>query len=261
MDSTAPGDGSGRLISGLETNWDVLRRAHEGAPEDVVLAQQAILQRYRPAIYRYLLACLGNTDAADEVLANFSLRFVRGDFRNANPEKGRFRDLLKKSIHNLVIDHHKSACRRMKQLAEDGPEPVADDDSIYDSDRQFLETWRANLLNKAWDALQSEERCTGRPLYTVLHFRASHTELRSAQTAEELGKRLNQKVSADWVRQWLHRARERFAELLLEEIKISLNQPTPDSAEEELLDLGLFEYCKSALQAWREQLAERGDQG
>jgi RNA polymerase sigma-70 factor (ECF subfamily) len=252
------GDGSGRQhISGMETHWEVLRTAHEGAPDEVRAAQQEILQRYRPAIYRYLLACLANADAAEEVLANFSYRFVRGDFRNADHEKGRFRDLLKKAIYHLIIDYHKSGKKQHQPISPDGPEPIASFDSTYDSDRQFLDTWRATLLNKAWDGLQAEEKRTGRPLHTVLHFRAGHSEMRSAQMAEELSKRLGQSYTGDWVRKWLGLARDRFAELLLEEVKVSLHNPTPDTVEEELIDLQLFEYCKTAVAAWREKLRQQ----
>lgn len=251
------GDGSGRHISGMETYWEVIRKAHDGAPDEVRAAQHEILQRYRPAIYRYLLACLGNADSADEVLANFDHRFIRGDFRNADPEKGRFRDLLKKALYHLVIDFHKSKKGKIQNLSPEGAENLAVQDSTYDSDRQFLDTWRATLLNKTWDALLSEERRTGRPLHTVLHFRAGHAEMRSAEMAVELGGRLNQKVTADWVRQWLHRARERFAELLLEEVKVSLHEPTPDTVEEELIDLHLFEYCKTAVARWRDECSEK----
>jgi RNA polymerase sigma-70 factor (ECF subfamily) len=95
---------SARHISQIETLWPVLMRAHAGAADEILAAQQQILQRYRPAVYRYLLACVGNADAADELVSEFSFRFVRGDFRNANPEKGRFRDLLKSALYRLIID-------------------------------------------------------------------------------------------------------------------------------------------------------------
>ena len=89
--------GQGQQINQIETIWQVVHRAHDAdQPDKMTAAQQVILQRYRPAIFRYLLACLGNADAADELCQEFSLRLIRGDFRNADPEKGRFRDLLKK---------------------------------------------------------------------------------------------------------------------------------------------------------------------
>ncbi len=243
----------GRHISQIETLWTVLRGAHDGAPSEVSAAQQQFLLRYRQAVYRYLVACLGDPDAADEVWQEFSLRFVRGDFRNANPEKGRFRDLLKSALYHLIVDYHKRRNRGMAQLAPDAPEPAADAQSTYASDRQFLDNWRANLLSKAWDALAEEERRTGRPMHTVLHFRAANPEMRSAQMAVELSARLGREVSADWVRKWLHAAREKFADFLLQEVAASLRDPDPDSVEQELIDLELYQYCKVAVDRWRQE--------
>jgi RNA polymerase sigma-70 factor (ECF subfamily) len=247
-------DEAGRHISQIETIWPVVRQAHDGAPDEVNAAQQVILQRYRPAVYRYLRACLGDGDAADELCQEFSLRFVRGDFRNANPEKGRFRDLLKSALYHLIIDYHKRAKRGMPQLGSESPEPAADPDSMLDCDRQFLIAWRADLLNKAWEALATEERRSNRPLHTVLHFRAAHPDMRSVQIAEQLSERLGKEVSADWVRKWLHTAREKFSELLLREVAASLRDPEPDSVVQELIDLELFEYCKVAVDRWRQRL-------
>ena len=179
----------GRYINQIETIWPVLRQAHDGAPAEASAAQQIILQRYRPAIYCYLLACLKDADAADELSQEFALRFVRGDFRNANPEKGRFRDLLKSALYHLIIDYHKRRRRGMPQLLPDGPEPIVEGEGTLDSDREFLNAWRMDLLNKAWAVLAEEERRTGRPLHTVLQFRAGNTEMRSPQMAEQLSAR------------------------------------------------------------------------
>jgi RNA polymerase sigma-70 factor (ECF subfamily) len=251
--SAPKSDTGARHISQIETLWPLLTQAHAGAPAEVNAAQQAVLQRYRPAVYRYLLACLGEHDLAEEIFQEFALRFVRGDFRNANPERGRFRDLLKSALYHLIIDHHKRRRRQGPLLSPDAPEPAASEQSMLDSDRQFLEAWRADLLNRTWEALAQEERDTGKPIYTVLHFRAGHPDLRSAQMAEQLGPRLGKEVSAEWVRKWLHAAREKFAELLLAEVSASLREPSADAVEQELIDLSLFEYCRGALERWRQK--------
>ncbi len=255
---TSKSDAAGRHISQIETIWPVLLQAHGGKPGDATAAQQAILERYRPAVYRYLLACLGNPDTAEEIFQEFALRFVRGDFRNANPERGRFRDLLKSALYHLMIDHHKRRQRQAAHLSPEGPDPAAAQAPTFDSDRQFLEAWRADLLNRSWDALAEEERKTNRPLYAVLHFRAGNPELRSAQMAEQLSVKLGKEVSAEWVRKWLHAARERFAELLMGEVSASLREPSPDAVEAELLDLNLFEYCRAALERWRQKEEGKG---
>jgi hypothetical protein len=49
------------------------------------------------------------------------------------------------------------------------------------------------------------------------------------------------------LRQLLHRAREKFADLLFDEVVQALEAPTPEQIEEELLDLGLLYYCRPAL--------------
>jgi serine/threonine protein kinase/DNA-directed RNA polymerase specialized sigma24 family protein len=230
-----------------ETIWPVLWHALDGADGDATAAQQVILEKYRPAMHRYLIAYLSDADAADELCQEFSLRFVRGDFRKANPEKGRFRDLLKSSLYHLIVDHHKRRKRAIPQLSPDAPEPAASPESMLESDRQFLDAWRADLLAKAWAALAAEEHRTGRPLHTVLHFRSVHPELRSAQMAVELSQRLGKEFTADWVRKWLHAAREKFADLLLIEVSSSLREATPEAVEQELIDLDLFRYCKEAM--------------
>jgi DNA-directed RNA polymerase specialized sigma24 family protein len=251
MDQASQDTTAGRHISQIETLWPVLRQAHAGAPDEINAAQQAILNRYMPAIYRYLRACL-DEEGANEVRQDFSLRFLRGDFRNANPEKGRFRDLLKSALYHLIVDYHKKGRRKPAQLSPDAPEPAAATESTLASDRQFLTEWRAALLGKAWEALAEEERRSGRPMHTVLHYRASHQEMRSAQMAVELSEQLGKSVSADWVRKWLSAAREKFAEFLLAEVAASLREPTPDAVEQELIDLELYQYCKVALDGWRQ---------
>ena len=53
---------------------------------------------------------------------------------------------------------------------------------------------------------------------------------------------------AGGVRQTLHRARERFADLLLDEVIQSLDHPDAERLEQELIDLALLEYCRPALE-------------
>src|SRR5262249_42059610 len=107
---------AGRHLSQIDTLWSVIDAANDGT-ESARAAQTAILVRYRPAVYRYLRACLGDPDLAEDVWQDFSVRFLRGGFRNANPEKGRFRDLLKTAIYHLVLSQHKKAKRRLSNLS------------------------------------------------------------------------------------------------------------------------------------------------
>jgi hypothetical protein len=112
----------------------------------------------------------------------------------------------------------------------------------------FLQSWRDELMARAWSALAEVEKAGGPPLYTVLRFRSDHPDMRSPEMAEQLSAQLGKPVTAVGLRQTLHRAREKFAQLLIDEVIHSLHQPTPAQLEEELIDLELFEYCRPALQ-------------
>src|SRR5437763_235166 len=139
---------TGVRLDELSTWWSVLFEAH-GAPDEAArLAQERLLDRYGPAVRRYLLAAVGDPHAADDLFGEFALRLVRGDFRQARPELGRFRRLLKVALYRMVIDHQRRQAHRPLPLtaepADDPPEPFAD------SDRVFRAEWRAQLFEAAW---------------------------------------------------------------------------------------------------------------
>jgi RNA polymerase sigma-70 factor (ECF subfamily) len=106
-------------------------------------------------------------------------------------------------------------------------------------------------LSRGWTALEEHERQTGQPFHSVLRARAEKVDLRSTQLAVELSELLNKPVSSDWVRQTLHRAREKFAEILIEEVAQTLVNPTLNDLEQELIDVDLFQYCRPAVERMR----------
>src|SRR5688572_2306994 len=91
-----------RHLSHISTLWQDLLAAHSGGPEAASAAQQRLIQRYAPAALNYLRGALRDADAADELFQEFALRFVRGDFKRVQPERGRFRDYLKTVLMHLV---------------------------------------------------------------------------------------------------------------------------------------------------------------
>jgi RNA polymerase sigma-70 factor (ECF subfamily) len=69
--------------------------------------------------------------------------------------------------------------------------------------------------------------------------------------ARQLGEQLGRPLTDAGVRQVLHRARDRFADLLLDEVARSLQTAEADRLEQELIDLDLLPYCKPALERYR----------
>jgi DNA-directed RNA polymerase specialized sigma24 family protein len=232
-------------LSQLSTEWTLVFQAHRGTPEQVGAAQVALMGRYAGAVHRYLLAALRDPEAAAELDQEFALRFLRGDFHRADPSRGRFRDFVKQALRNLMIDHRRRGRARPRPMGDGLPEAAAPEDQ--DFDRRFLESWRSELLARAWEALAQLQKKTGQPYHTVLRLRVEHPELRSPEMAERLSAALGRPISAGGLRMALQRSRDRFVEFLLEEVAGSLKAPTADQLERELIDVGLFEYCRPAL--------------
>ena len=139
-------------LSRIDTQWTAVFRAHRGPSEEAVRALSEQVRRYGGAVHRYLLASLRNPDAAEELSQEFALRFLRGDFRNADPEKGRFRDFLKRAVYHLMVNHHRAQEAHALPL-EDVGEPADLESSIANLDAGFVESWREEMLARTWAAL------------------------------------------------------------------------------------------------------------
>jgi RNA polymerase sigma-70 factor (ECF subfamily) len=233
-------------LSQISTSWTVLRQAQEGPADAVTAAQQLLLQRYGGAVHRYLLAILRDPHAAEDLTQEFGLRLVRGDFRHVDPQRGHFRNYVKTVLRHLVSDYRKKEQASARPLAADSPalaNLAARDD---EADPRFMESWRDELLARTWEALAAAQPS----FYAVLRFRAANPKLPSAQMAEQLTRQLGKLLSATGLRQTLHRARDKFADLLIEEVAQTLERPTAEQVEEELRELGLLAYCQPALERY-----------
>lgn len=238
-------------LSQIQTLWSVVRRAH-GDHTAVRSAQQALLDRYGGAVRRYALAALRDEDAAEEVFQEFALKFVRGDFAAADPQRGRFRAFVKTVVYRLIVDYQ----RRQKGRLREGPlhsnvaEPAEGEEeaaAAAEDDALFRSSWRDELLARCWQRLEEDEARTGKPYHAVLKYRVDHPDAHSPELAAGLSEQLGKPTSAGAVRVLLHRARDLFADLLLDEVTESLADDSLDSVEAELIELDLLEYCRSAL--------------
>jgi RNA polymerase sigma-70 factor (ECF subfamily) len=230
----------------MSTQWTMVFQAHSGTPDQVNAAVAQLMCRYAGAVHRYLLKALRDPEAAAELDQEFAIRFLRGDFRHCDPKRGRFRDYVKRAVQNLIVDHYRRK-RPTLPLSSRTPEPAVEDTGPAEFDRQFLESWRKDLLGRAWSALEDLEKNTGRPYHTVLRYRVDHPHVPSAEIAEQLSAALRRPLSSGAVRQALHRARRKYADYLITDVLASLDHPTRDGLEEELSDLNLLEYCRPYL--------------
>ena len=91
-------------LNQIHTLWSQVRKAHEQTGDLARDARQALLGRYGGAIHRYLLGALRDEEAANDLAQDFAFRFLHGDLRNADQERGRFRDFVKGVLFHLVAD-------------------------------------------------------------------------------------------------------------------------------------------------------------
>jgi RNA polymerase sigma-70 factor (ECF subfamily) len=253
-DRTNPctGDDLQARISHIESQWTLLFRAHQSNADLRMEAQKQLLLRYYGAVYRYLMGIVRNTSAAEELTQDFAVRFLRGDFHTADRGRGRFRDFLKTALRHLAHDYWRKRGRAPRDMAGEPADQVGNEPAPDDAlDRDFLDHWREELLARTWERVSAAETRTGQPYFTVLKRKTEEPGLRSALLADQLGKQLNKSFSEAAVRQILHRARELFADSLVDEIAQSLQTNDTDELEQELIDLDLLSYCQPALERRR----------
>ncbi|MCA9179285.1 MAG: sigma-70 family RNA polymerase sigma factor, partial [Planctomycetales bacterium] len=184
----------------------------------------------------------GNGEACDELWQEFAMRLIQGDFHKADPAKGRFRSYLKTVLVRMSHRHREQAARRATVNLELSPvEPVAEHDQP-----SFDLQWREHLIDRAWHALRD-----ARPPYeTLLRLRTEQPDASSQQLAAAMKDRHGVDWTAETLRQTLRRARQRFGELLLDEVAHSIDPVTRDTMEEELAALELLSYCRPWLDRW-----------
>ena len=236
-------------LSRISTSWTMLAEAHGAQEAQARSARLAFFQRYQCAAYRYLLGAVRDPDAADDLIQELALRFMRGDFRRADPERGRFRDYLKTTLYHLVVDHFGQQRKKPQPLNTAVAQPAVEPWGSPEAEEQFVRSWREELFSRAWSALAADEQERGQPYFTVLMFRTQNPKATSVEMVRRLTDELRPQhpLTETGVRKTLQRARAKFADLLIEDVAYSLGNPTADELEQELIELELLAYCRSAL--------------
>ncbi|MFK7768182.1 MAG: RNA polymerase sigma factor [Mariniblastus sp.] len=241
-------------ISRIETLWSVVRQAHDDNREISVTAQEKLLEIYGGAIKRYLLTALRDENVAHDLYQEFALKLTKGDFQNTTPDKGKFRFYVKTVVRNLIRSHFRKQNRNPTTDIPLQDLGVAQEEtSDQREDQMFSESWRDDLLFRTWQSLAEHQQKTGAAYYTILNLRVVNPELNGDEFAEKLSSEIGRPVRPATARVQLHRAREKFASLLIDDVSNSLENNSRENVEQELIELGLMEYCRPAFESYQDE--------
>lgn len=218
-------------LTELETSWTTIRTAHTPGPQGQA-AMGELIGRYHDAVLRYLRIKLRDSNLADEVFQEFWTKLLTHKLAGADHNKGRFRDYLRTVLHRLIIDHFRG--RKLQSL------PPGDliDSSLPDSD--YDQVWSEAVLKRALSRLETYEARTPKNRYaTVLKLRRDYQEESIEEIARILGERSGIPVSAEAFRKTLQRARSKFFDLLVQELRETIHPATDEDIEDEIRALGL----------------------
>ncbi|MDE2509427.1 MAG: sigma-70 family RNA polymerase sigma factor [Planctomycetota bacterium] len=218
-------------LSTTPTSWTTITDAHTPGPHREA-AMGELISRYHDVVERYLRVKLRDQHLADEILQEFFIKLLNGKLAGADPNKGRFRDYLRTVLHRLIVDHF-----RTKKLQ---PLPPGDLLDPSESDIEFDRVWREAVLKRVWSRLETFEARTPKNRYfTVLKLRVADADAAIENLAKRLGEKQGVEVSPEAFRKTLQRARGKFFEFLVEELRSTLHPSGPEDIEAEIFDFGL----------------------
>ena len=233
-------------LGNIQTQWSMIRDAHRSKAtlNSAAYARETLVMRYASAIRNFVKVVVRDDHLVDEIAQDALVRLLKGDFSGADPNRGRFRDLLKTAIRNMVKNHWAKENRRasvdfdLDQI--DNAEPNSEDEF-------WAAQWTETVLSIAWQRLKALEDSSESIAHTVLKLRSTYPDDSSTQLAERLSESVGKPYTAATTRQQLRRARVRFAEYLVSEIADGLTDPTPENLADELKSLGLYKSVQDVL--------------
>ena len=241
MDDRTPPRKPQCAMEQISTHWPLIRD-----PAQFVL-------RYAPAIEAYLGALVRDPHAVADITQDFLLHVVERGLVPEENLRGRFRNYLKAAVRNAAVTHFRR--RRLSPLDDEtlrgldagGPDP---------SDGEWLREWRRCVLDRVWESLERHERRSPDNFaYTVLRLTADHPDADARELAERASRAVGRPLRPDAFRKQVSRARRTFTQYLLEEVARTVQDPTAERVEEELVEVGLMPYVRPFLpDDWRARL-------
>ncbi|MFV0416953.1 MAG: RNA polymerase sigma factor [Chthoniobacterales bacterium] len=226
------------------THWSVVRHA---AKHDDVAAQKAlasICEAYWYPLYAYFRRSGKNAHDAEDLTQGFFTRLLKNKtLAAADPGKGRLRTFLLTCAQNFLADRYDytTAKKRGESLlvsfdalqAEE--RYTSESQELQSPDRLFQRRWALTVLEQSLKTLEQEfekrgKAATFQALRPFLGF-TSQPERRYDQISAHLG------IPEGTLKNQVFRLRERWRQLLFEQVAGTLENPSPEEVKAELSEL------------------------
>lgn len=232
------------MSESIPNSLELRSRMEDISTHASVLGQpEAVLQRYGKAIRKYLHALLCDDTDAAEAASDFTIKVLSG-FAARWSRKGRFREFLKTSVRNAALDYLRKKPGREKQVDDLSSFP----DQRASSNDVWLGLYRSEVFEAARKELQAYQDSTpGNFFATLIELLIQNDDSDSSALAARLAHATGSPCTPANARKQKERARRKFAELLLDQIRPTLEEPTSEQIQDELRVLGFFDYVAEFL--------------
>jgi DNA-directed RNA polymerase specialized sigma24 family protein len=230
MDSFIPTSRAGNLPDSFpSTCWSLVVKAASPASAEARDALNELCSVYWYPIYAFIRRKGNDPGQALDLTQDFFLRLLEQDLlASVDHHKGRFRSFLRTVCANFLIDTwRRKPAAELKPISIDardaeGRYMIEPTDNVT-AENLFDRAWAITLLDRVLALLGAEYAESGRSeLFD--HLKVTLTEgkgvVRAAVVAERLGKPENAVHIAN------HRLRERYREILQEQIAATLDDPS-----------------------------------
>ena len=233
-------NGSARAVFGT-THWSVVLAAQGQSPE-ATKALETLCRTYWPPIYSFLRREGRSVEDAQDLTQSFFARILeRHDLNAVRQEKGRLRSYLLSSLKHFLINARERAMS-IKRGQGRTPIPleeltapthkVCEPVETFTADRIYERRWALTVLDQVLARLHNEY-CAAGNAELADRFKQILTDEASAPSQAQIANDLGMTENA--VKQAFHRFRQRYRELLREEIANTV--AVPGDVEDELRHL------------------------
>ena len=226
------------------TAWSVLRSAKERESGAYLTAMNRCIAGYWKPVFYFIRSRGYSFDRAEDLTQEFFLRFFERDWIDrADPDRGRFRNLLLTMLTRFLADQGPGRAAKQKEfdrrivavstLAGESERSFEPPDNET-PDLVFMKQWAAatlaNVLRRVQDWCQDQGRPDWHEIFRLIHFRSTGEK---TATQQAVAKRLN--LTRDRVRYGLEETNRQFVEFLRAEVADQV--VSPDDVEEEINEI------------------------